>query len=115
MDERSWGMVPEPGARQEVLDEVDRSQALLRTIIDTIQALVWCFRPDGSVNYFNERWHQYTGISREQAYGAGDVESTAKVFKAILHPDDAPRVLATWQREILSAGKIGRASCRERV
>jgi len=107
-------MVPEPGARQEVLDEVDRSQDHLRTIIDTIPALVWCFRPDGTVNYFNQRWHQYTGISREQAYGVGDLESTAKVFKAILHPDDAPRVLATWQREILSAGKPGEFEVRMR-
>src|SRR6267378_1010438 len=114
MDGRSWGMVPEPGARQEVLDEVDRSQDHLRTIIDTIPALVWCFRPDGAVNYFNQRWHQYTGISREQAYGAGDVESTAKVFKAILHPDDIPRVLAKWQQEILPTGKPGEFEVRMR-
>src|SRR5882757_1020373 len=108
MDGRSWGMAPEdPGARQEVLDEVDRSQDHLRTIIDTIPALVWCFRPDGTVNYFNQRWHEYTGISREEAYGVGDVESTAKVFRTILHPDDGPRVLAKWQQEILSAGKPG--------
>jgi len=107
-------MVPEPGARQEVLDEVDRSQDHLRTIIDTIPALVWCFRPDGTVNYFNQRWHQYTGISREQAYGVGDLESTAKVFKAILHPDDIPRVLAKWQQEILPTGKPGEFEVRMR-
>ena len=101
-------------ALEEAWDEISPSHEHLRTILDTIPALVWCFRPDGSVNYFNERWHQYTGISREQAYGAGDVESTAKVFKAILHPDDAPRVLATWQQEILSAGKPGEFEVRMR-
>ena len=93
------------GAPQEALDEVRPSEDQLRTIIDTIPALVWCFRPDGTVNYFNQRWHEYTGISQEEAHGAGDAESTARVFRAILHPDDAPRVLAKWQREILSAGK----------
>ena len=94
-------------------DHSDHSLAL-RTIIDTIPALVWCFRPDGSVNYFNQRWHEYTGISRDEAYGAGDVQSTAKVFSTILHPDDAPRVVATWQREILPAGEPGGFEVRMR-
>jgi len=114
-DATDQGTAPENhGALKEALDEACPSQDQLRTIIDTIPALVWCFRPDGSVNYFNQRWHQYTGISREQAYGVGDVESTAKVFKTILHPDDAPRVLAKWQQEILSAGKPGEFEVRMR-
>src|SRR6266481_9565942 len=96
------------------LDDVRRSEDRLRTIIDTIPALVWCFRPDGTINYFNQRWHEYTGISRDEAYGVGDVESTAKVFRTILHPDDGPRVLAKWQQEILSAAKRGEFEVRMR-
>jgi formate hydrogenlyase transcriptional activator len=101
------------GGLNDALDETCRSQDL-RTIIDTIPALVWCFRPDGAVNYFNRRWHEYTGISREEAYGAGDVESTAKVFTTILHSEDVPRVLAKWQREILPTGKPGEFEVRMR-
>jgi len=101
-------------ALKRALDDVRRSEDRLRTIVDTIPALVWCFRPDGTINYFNQRWHDYTGISREEAYGVGDVESTAKVFRTILHPDDGPRVLAKWQQEILSAGKPGEFDVRMR-
>ncbi len=101
-------------ALKRALDDVRRSEDRLRTIIDTIPALVWCFRPDGTINYFNQRWHEYTGISRDEAYGVGDVESTAKVFRTILHPDDGPRVLAKWQQEILSAGKPGEFEARMR-
>ena len=101
-------------ALKRALDDVRRSEDRLRTIIDTIPALVWCFRPDGTINYFNQRWHEYTGISREEAYGAGDLESTARVFRTILHPDDGPRVLATWQEEILSVGKPGEFEVRMR-
>jgi len=101
-------------ALKRALDDVRRSEDRLRTIIDTIPALVWCFRPDGTINYFNQRWHEYTGISREEAYGTGDAESTAKIFRAILHPDDIPRVLATWQDEILSVGKPGEFEVRMR-
>ena len=101
-------------ALKRALDDIRRSEDRLRTIIDTIPALVWCFRPDGTINYFNQRWHEYTGISREEAYGVGDPESTAKVFRTILHPDDGPRVLAKWQQEILSAGKPGEFEVRMR-
>src|SRR5712671_6503769 len=101
-------------ALERALDDVRRSEDRLRTIIDTIPALVWCFRPDGTINYFNQRWHEYTGISREEAYGVGDVDSTAKVFRTILHPDDGPRVLATWQEKIMSAGKPGEFEVRMR-
>ena len=101
-------------AVKRALDDVRRSEDRLRTIIDTIPALVWCFRPDGTINYFNQRWHEYTGISQEAAYGTGDVESTARVFRTILHPDDGPRVLATWQEEILSTGKPGEFEVRMR-
>jgi len=102
------------GSPQQALAEARPSEDQLRTIIDTIPALVWCFRPDGTVNYFNKRWHEYTGISQEEAYGTGDAESTARVFRAILHPDDGPRVLAQWQGEILSAGKPGGFEVRMR-
>jgi PAS domain S-box-containing protein len=98
----------DPDALKRALGDVRRSEDRLRTMIDTIPALVWCFRPDGTINYFNQCWHEYTGISREEAYGAGDLESTAKVFQTILHPDDIPRVLATWQEDILSVGKSHR-------
>jgi formate hydrogenlyase transcriptional activator len=104
----------DPDALKRALGDVRRSEDRLRTIIDTIPALVWCFRPDGTINYFNQRWHEYTGISREEAYGAGDLESTAKVFQTILHPDDIPRVLATWQGDILSVGKPGEFEVRMR-
>src|SRR5689334_12727121 len=104
----------EHDALQRALDDVRRSEDRLRTIIDTIPALVWCFRPDGTVNYFNQRWHEYTGISREEAYGADDVESTARVFRTILHPDDGPRVLAQWQHEILPSAKPGEFEVRMR-
>jgi formate hydrogenlyase transcriptional activator len=99
--------------RQAVAD-VQGSEDRLRTIIDTIPALVWCFRPDGTVNYFNQRWHEYTGISREQAFGFGDASSGADVAVAILHPDDAPGILATWTREILPRSKPGEFEVRMR-
>ena len=101
-------------ALQRALAQIQGSEDRLRTIIDTIPALVWCFRPDGTVNYFNQRWHEYTGISRERAFGFGEASSGADVAVAILHPDDAPGILATWMREILPGSKPGEFEVRMR-
>jgi len=101
-------------ALQSALVDIKRSEDRLRTIIDTIPALVWCFRPDGTVNYFNQPWHDYTGISREEAYGFGEVSSGTDVARAIIHPDDAPGILAKWQQQILPGTKPGEFEVRMR-
>ena len=101
-------------ALQQALADVQRSEDRLRTIIDTIPALVWCFRADGTVSYFNQRWHEYTGISRAEAYGFGDGSPGIDVVRTVLHPDDAPGILAKWRQEILPGTKPGEFEVRMR-
>jgi GAF domain-containing protein len=50
-------------ALQQALTEIRKSEERLRLIIDTIPAEAWRALPDGSVDYFNQRWHDYTGLS----------------------------------------------------
>ena len=45
--------------------EIKASEDRLRTILDTIPTQAWSLRPDGTVDYLNQRWHEYTGLSRE--------------------------------------------------
>src|ERR1700712_5137160 len=58
-------------------------------IIDTIPTLAWSARPDGSADFFNLRWLEYTGLSAEQALGWG--------WKAAIHPDDLAHMLESFQ------------------
>jgi len=53
---------------------------LLRRIIDTIPALAWCARPDGSIEFLNRQWLDYTGLSPDEASDFG--------YQAAFHPDD---------------------------
>jgi hypothetical protein len=39
----------------------------MRLVVDTIPALVWSARPDGSAEFFNQHWLEYNGLSAEQA------------------------------------------------
>jgi PAS domain-containing protein len=39
----------------------------VRLVVDTIPTLAWSARADGSADFFNQRWLDYTGLSAEQA------------------------------------------------
>jgi len=59
--------------------EHDRARKL-RQIIDTIPALAWCARPDGSMEFLNKRWHDFTGLSPAETVDSG--------YRTAFHPDD---------------------------
>ena len=35
----------------------------IRLVVDTIPTLAWSAGPDGSAEFFNQRWLAYTGLS----------------------------------------------------
>jgi PAS domain S-box-containing protein len=61
----------------------------LRTIIEIMPAYMGTSSPDGTVDFLSESWLDYSGQTREEAKGWG--------WAGVIHPDDADRVLASWQ------------------
>ena len=82
-----------------------KSEDTLRQVIDTLPTLVWCTRPDGSTEFLNKRWHDYTGCSPE--------ESRVHGWQPTVHPEDLPRVVAKGQ-ELLASGQPGEVEARIR-
>src|SRR5258707_1911309 len=62
-------------------------------------------RPDGSADYCNQRWCDYTGMTCQQAQGDGWLQA--------IHPDDQQRTLVLWQRA-LQTGRPYEAELRLR-
>jgi PAS domain S-box-containing protein len=77
----------------------------LKLIIDTIPALAWSARPDGSADFFNQHYLDFIGFSAEQAADSG--------WTAAVHPDDLGALVATWGR-ILASRALGEAEARLR-
>jgi PAS domain S-box-containing protein len=67
---------------------------LYRLIAETIPHMIWTTGADGAAEFFNERWHEYTGID------VAALEGWA--WKSIVHPDDWERCLASWTRALQS-------------
>src|SRR5271155_497112 len=76
--------------------EVFELKEKLAQVVDTIPTLAWSAGPDGSAEFHNQRWLDYTGLTAKQALGPG--------WEVAIHPDDLPRILETFQ-EALNSGK----------
>jgi PAS domain S-box-containing protein len=77
----------------------------VRLVVDTIPALAWAARPDGSADFFNQRWLDYTGLSTEQARDWG--------WTAALHPEELQGLVDYWQT-VLASGQPGEIEARLR-
>ena len=73
-----------------------QTEARIRQIIDTIPAYAWSTLPDGSVDFINQRFVEFTGRSIEELQGWG--------WGSTHHPDDMQRQVAVW-RAALAAGE----------
>lgn len=92
-------------ALRNALGQVQKSEAKLRQVIDTIPAIAWCNLPDGSNEFLNKRWHDYTGLAPKESHGWG--------WQAAFHPDDIGPLMERWQ-ELVHSGLPGHTEARVR-
>ena len=91
--------------RMRAEDALKRSEHELKLIIDTVPALAWSARVDGTADFFNRHYLDFIGFTAEQASDWG--------WAAALHPDDLNGLAATWQR-IMASEAAGEAEARLR-
>jgi two-component system, chemotaxis family, CheB/CheR fusion protein len=78
------------------LEKSLREQAVqLRQLAESLPALVWTCRRDGSCDYVSPRWIEYTGVSDGELRGYGWIDH--------VHPDERERVREEW-RAVVKAG-----------
>src|SRR5262249_44513867 len=76
----------------------------LRAFIDGMPALAWSCSPDGFPEFVNQRFIQYSGLTRDQVYGG---------WKSTLHPDDM-EVFENWWQCLRKSTKTGQTEVRFR-
>jgi PAS domain S-box-containing protein len=92
------------GTNVDIEDRKQSDQALraseraLNLIINTIPMLAWSTDPTGSVEFLNQRWLEFTGLSAEQASGFG--------WSVAIHPDDAKGLIDYWQAALDSGTEV---------
>jgi PAS domain S-box-containing protein len=102
---RWYGTSTDIEDRKRAEDAVLANERNLGLIISTMPVLAWSARADGNVDFFNQRWLDYTGLSLPEARGWG----WAKAF----HPDDLAIVNEYWRSRI-AGGELGEIEARLR-
>jgi PAS domain-containing protein len=50
--------------QSDALEKLGKEAARLQTVIDTVPSILWTCFPDGSKEYLNKRWYEYTGLTQ---------------------------------------------------
>ena len=91
--------------RKRAEEAVRRSEKQLRDLIETIPAMAFVTRADGSNEFVSRKWIEFSGLSAEQSADSG--------WEKTLHPDDVAKHLRTW-REALASGQPAESEARHR-
>ncbi|WP_294252902.1 PAS domain-containing protein [uncultured Sphingomonas sp.] len=83
--ETTWDSVE----RADAVLALRESEAQFRAITNSIDHMVWSADAEGAVDYYNDRWYDYTGVER------GSTDGDA--WGTVLHPGDQRRAAAAWQ------------------
>ncbi|HEY0053724.1 MAG TPA: ATP-binding protein [Pedobacter sp.] len=73
------------------------SREHFKMLSNNISQISWTNLPNGVINYYNQRWFEYTGLSKEETNDLG--------WKAVVHPDDLPLTIEKYFNS-LETGKI---------
>ncbi|WP_165838977.1 PAS domain-containing protein [Roseicella frigidaeris] len=65
-----------------------------RILADSMPQMIWAARPDGRVDYYNRRWHEFFGEAAAASLGDG--------WRTLIHPEDQDRTDARWQEALRS-------------
>ena len=68
-------------------EELRSSETRWRQLADAMPQIIWTARPDGWIDYCNQRWFDYTGFKELDL---------ARQWPAVLHPDDLQGSLVGW-------------------
>src|SRR5690349_1551431 len=63
------------------------SDEVLRLVLDAIPTMAWTVRPDGVVDFVNQRWLDYTGLTFEE-----EIERPTRA----MHPEDLQGIMEKW-------------------
>jgi two-component system, sensor histidine kinase and response regulator len=84
-----WGSAKSLNTRS--LESI-QSENRYRFLADAMPEIVWTTKADGNVDYFNQRWFDYTGLTIEQTKDWG--------WTPVVHPEDLDHCVEVWTKSI---------------
>jgi PAS domain S-box-containing protein len=74
------------------IQELRHQEKKLRDVIETMPTFAWTALPEGSVDFVNRHWQEYTGLSTEKSIGSG--------WEVAVHSEDLKRHAEKWSAAV---------------
>ncbi len=78
--------------RKRAEKELRESEERFRTMANAIPQLAWVAQADGYIDWYNQRWYDYTGTTPAQMEGWG--------WQSVHDPDALPEVMEEWKASL---------------
>ena len=91
--------------RRQVEAALRLSESRFRHMADAIPHIAWTTDAGGAIDYYNQRWYDYSGLDFERTRDWG--------WQAVIHPDDLGPAGGVW-RAALAAGTVSEVEYRLR-
>jgi PAS domain S-box-containing protein len=83
--------------------ELQEKELRLRTLAKHVPAIVWIANANGDIDFINDRWFDYTGLTLESTIN--------RSWVSVVHPEDLARGLLLW-KEVIAAGSSAELEMR---
>jgi PAS domain S-box-containing protein len=78
--------------------QVRNGERKFREAIEAMPALAFVAMPNGQLTFVNERWIEYTGLTKDHVLRSS--------WQVVIHPEDLNRVLKAWQETLDSSNSL---------
>lgn len=86
------GFLRDISDRKRAENALRESEARFRMVAEALPQIVWTARPDGYVDWYNDRWYAFSGFP----HGEGGDQS----WEPLLHPDDLQMCRDVWNNSV---------------
>jgi PAS domain S-box-containing protein len=80
------------------IQQLQHQEKHLRDVVETIPAMAFSARPDGSTEFVNRPWLDYTGLSEKANLDSG--------WQLTVHPDDLDEHLKKWRTSLATGASF---------
>jgi PAS domain S-box-containing protein len=77
---------------EQLRERLRTSEAQFQVMAESIPQLAWAARPDGHVDWYNQRWYDYTGTTLDTMQGWG--------WQSVHAPDHIEQVVTRWRASL---------------